>query len=159
MEMNKFRTQLGGFHRGDVANYIEKTAREHQLELQKMQEDCAKLTAERDILKKALEDVKAQLEAALEGRELPEIPEGDPETLELAAYRRAEAAERKAAERIRRQTEKMDGILEGMAGEFETAKADVQDMAGKLCLVLDALQGGFEKATAEMEQLKQDTEE
>lgn len=159
MEMNKFRTQLGGFHRGDVANYIEKTAQEHLSQLQLMKDDCAKLTAQRDAALQELETVKAQLEAALEGKELPNIPEGDPEALELAAYRRAEAAERKAAERIRRQTEKMDGILEGMTEEFETAKADVQDMAGKLTCVLDALQGGFEKATAEMEKLKQDTEE
>ena len=28
MEMNRFRTQLGGIHRGDVANYIEKSAQE-----------------------------------------------------------------------------------------------------------------------------------
>ena len=159
MEMNRFRTQLGGFHRGDVANYIEKSAQEFNRALQQLRDENVTIMAERDAAKKALEDVKAQLEAALEGKEMPNVPEGDPETLELAAYRRAEAAERSAAARIRRQTEKMDGIIDGMAGEFGTAKLEVEELAKKLAAVLDALESRFQKTAQDMEALKEDTEE
>ena len=38
MEMNRFRTALGGFHRGDVANYIEKSAQEFNAALRQLQE-------------------------------------------------------------------------------------------------------------------------
>lgn len=158
MEMSKFRTQLGGFHRADVANYIEKTALEHRDALQQLKDECAALAAQRDAAKAELEIVRAQLEAALEGRELPAVPD-DPEAMELAAYRRAEAAERTANARIRRQTEKMDAILDSAAGEFDSAKEQVQELSLQLTGVLDALQGGFEKTTAEMDKLKKDTEE
>lgn len=166
MEMNRFRTALGGFHRGDVANYIERSSREHQAALQELKDSCVKLTAQRDAAVAELETVKAQLEAALEGRQIPAAPEGDPETLELLAYRRAEAAERAANQRIRRQTEKMDGILESVAAGFDTAKADVQEIAvavqenaDKLQAVLDGLKGGFEAAASQTQALKKDNEE
>ena len=159
MEQTRFRSSLGGFHRGDVANYIEKTAREHQEQLQQLKDDCIRISTERDAAKAELEQVKAQLEAALEGREMPAAPEGDPAELELAAYRRAEAAERSANARIRRQTEKMDGILVSSAAQFDTAKAQVEDLSLRLTEVLDTLQGSFEATTTEMEKLKKDTEE
>lgn len=158
MEQTRFRTSLGGFNRTDVANYIEKTAREHQAQLSRMREDCAKANADRDAAVAELESVKAQLAAALEGKELPTVPD-DPEAMELAAYRRAEAAERSANARIRRQTEKMDGILETATEQFETAKSHVEELSLQLGQVLDTLQNSFETATAEMEKLKKDTEE
>ncbi len=166
MEMNRFRTALGGFNRSDVATYIEKTSREHHEALQQLKDDCVKLSAQRDAAVAELETVKAQLEAALEGREIPTAPEGDPETLELLAYRRAEAAGRAGNQRIRRQKERLDGILEGVSGGFETAKADVQeiaaavqDSADKLQTVLDGLKGSFETAADQAEALKKDCEE
>lgn len=159
MEINRFRTQLGGFHRVDVANYIEKTAREHLEQMQRVKDDCAKLCAERDDALQQLEAVKAQLAAALEGKELPAEPAGDPETLELAAYRRAEAAERAALSRIRRQTEKMDGILRSVGSDFSAAKQDVEELAQKLAAVLDTLEESFRKTARNMETLKEITEE
>ena len=158
MEMSKFRTQLGGFHRADVANYIEKTALEHRDALQQLKDECAALAAQRDAAKAELETVRAQLEAALEGKELPAVPD-DPEAMELAAYRRAEAAERTANARIRRQTEKMDAILETATEQFENAKSHVEELSLQLGQVLDTLQSSFETATAEMDKLKKDTEE
>ena len=161
MEMMKFRSQFGGFHRVDVANYIEKIAAEHQQAINEMKDEWVTMAAQRDAARAELETVKAQLEALLEGKELPQpqIPEGDPEQLELEAYRRAEAAERSAMARVRRQTEKMDAILDGAGAQFEDAKAEVEAIRTQLSTVLDGLQSRFAGITADMQQLKKETEE
>ena len=119
-DFSKFRSSLGGFHRGDVANYIESLSMQHaaamkeksgqidalQAELlaarQKLQEE-----EEKRALQIKLDDALAALEAATapaedeaedeteaEVEEAPDYPK-----LELEAYRRAEATERLATQR------------------------------------------------------------
>lgn len=158
--MEGFRTQLKGFHREDVINFIQQQTQEHERRVRTMQEEivrlqgelndarteaerahgaqeaeaettqeelaqaserCAELEAENAAAREeiarltkrceALEDAAAkQPEPAAEEKSAAEEPENYKE-LELAAYRRAELAERMAKERAAASDEQMKRIL------------------------------------------------
>lgn len=156
--MEGFRTQLKGFHREDVINFIQQQTQEHERRVRTMQEEiarlqgelndaraeaerahgaqeaeaettqeelaqvserCAELEAENAAAREeiarltkrceALEEAK-QPEPATEEKPAAEEPENYKE-LELAAYRRAELAERMAKERAAASDEQMKRIL------------------------------------------------
>ncbi len=165
MDMTRFRTALSGFNRADVANYIERTARQHQDELRRLKDENALLQAEKQ---KALADVQtltARLEAMAEGRPDPVPAPEDPEAQELAAYRRAEAAERTANQRIRRRTEQLAELLEAAAHanaaggeEMKSLLASVTGDLDKLLDVFARLEVSFKETEASMEELKQETD-
>ena len=158
--MEGFRTQLKGFHREDVINFIQQQTQEHERRVRTMQEEivrlqgelndarteaerahgaqvaaaettqeglaqaserCAELEAENAAAREeiarltkrceALEEAAAkQPEPAPEEKPAAEEPENYKE-LELAAYRRAELAERMAKERAAASDEQMKRIL------------------------------------------------
>lgn len=158
--MEGFRTQLKGFHREDVINFIQQQTQEHERRVRTMQEEiarlqgelndaraeaerahgaqeaeaettqeelaqaserCAELEAENAAAREeiarltkrceALEKVAAkQPEPTAEEKPAAEEPENYKE-LELAAYRRAELAERMAKERAAASDEQMKRIL------------------------------------------------
>lgn len=158
--MEGFRTQLKGFHREDVINFIQQQTQEHERRVRTMQEEivrlqgelndarteaerahgaqeaeaettqeelaqaserCAELEAENAAAREeiarltkrceALESAAAkQPEPAAEEKPAAEEPENYKE-LELAAYRRAELAERMAKERAAASDEQMKRIL------------------------------------------------
>ena len=158
--MEGFRTQLKGFHREDVINFIQQQTQEHERRVRTMQEEivrlqgelndarteaerahgaqeaevettqeelaqaserCAELEAENAAAREeiarltkrceALEEAAAkQTEPAAEEKPAAEEPENYKE-LELAAYRRAELAERMAKERAAASDEQMKRIL------------------------------------------------
>lgn len=158
--MEGFRTQLKGFHREDVINFIQQQTQEHERRVRTMQEEivrlqgelndarteaerahgaqeaeaettqeelaqaserCAELEAENAAAREeiarltkrceALEEAAAkQPEPAAEEKPSAEEPENYKE-LELAAYRRAELAERMAKERAAASDEQMKRIL------------------------------------------------
>lgn len=158
--MEGFRTQLKGFHREDVINFIQQQTQEHERRVRTMQEEivrlqgelndarteaerahgaqeaeaettqeelaqasehCAELEAENAAAREeiarltkrceALEAAAAkQPEPAAEEKPAAEEPENYKE-LELAAYRRAELAERMAKERAAASDEQMKRIL------------------------------------------------
>ena len=74
-EIQKFRTSFGGFHRGDVAEYIERTANAHSKQIAQLQErlaeaerKLAEAESERDCVKavlRQLDDAYAAAKAAL----------------------------------------------------------------------------------------------
>lgn len=156
--MEGFRTQLKGFHREDVINFIQQQTQEHERRVRTMQEEiarlqgelndaraeaerahgaqeaeaettqeeltqaserCAELEAENAAAREeiarltkrceALEEAK-QPEPTAEEKPAAEEPENYKE-LELAAYRRAELAERMAKERAAASDEQMKRIL------------------------------------------------
>lgn len=156
--MEGFRTQLKGFHREDVINFIQQQTQEHERRVRTMQEEiarlqgelndarteaerahgaqeaeaettqeelaqaserCAELEAENAAAREeiarltkrceALEEAK-QPEPAAEEKPAAEEPENYKE-MELAAYRRAELAERMAKERAAASDEQMKRIL------------------------------------------------
>ena len=158
--MEGFRTQLKGFHREDVINFIQQQTQEHERRVRTMQEEiarlqgelndarteaerahgaqeaeaettqeeltraserCAELEAENTAAREeiarltkrceALEEAAAkQPEPEAEEKPAAEEPENYKE-LELAAYRRAELAERMAKERAAASDEQMKRIL------------------------------------------------
>lgn len=158
--MEGFRTQLKGFHREDVINFIQQQTQEHERRVRTMQEEivrlqgelndarteaerahgaqeaeaettqeelaqaserCAELEAENAAAREeiarltkrceALESAAAKHpEPAAEEKPAAEEPENYKE-LELAAYRRAELAERMAKERAAASDEQMKRIL------------------------------------------------
>lgn len=158
--MEGFRTQLKGFHREDVINFIQQQTQEHERRVRTMQEEivrlqgelndarteaerahgaqeaeaettqeelaqaserCTELEAENAAAREeiarltkrceALEEAAAkQPEPAAEEKPAAEEPENYKE-LELAAYRRAELAERMAKERAAASDEQMKRIL------------------------------------------------
>lgn len=157
--MERFRTQLKGFHREDVINFIQQQTQEHERRVRTMQEEivrlqgelndarteaerahgaqeaeaettqeelaqaserCAELEAENAAAREeiarltkrceALEAAEKQPEPAAEEKPAAEEPENYRE-LELAAYRRAELAERMAKERAAASDEQMKRIL------------------------------------------------
>ena len=158
--MEGFRTQLKGFHREGVINFIQQQTQEHERRVRTMQEEivrlqgelndarteaerahgaqeaeaettqeelaqaserCAELEAENAAAREeiarltkrceALEEAAAkQPEPAAEEKPAAEEPENYKE-LELAAYRRAELAERMAKERAAASDEQMKRIL------------------------------------------------
>ncbi len=185
---SKFRTSVGGFNRTDVSDYIESMCAEHQKALRQCEEEKAalaeKLTQAEEALAKQKEETDAltdklqmaeenlrETEAALqealypteEGQETLPVEEApDYPTLELEAYRRAEAAERLAMERANRLRQSLNDLLENVAGRYEEAGQEVhvltedirtnlkrlEDTLSDLDLLLDETTGAFDTLSA-----------
>ena len=62
--MTKFRTALGGFHRGDVANYIEQAAAEHREKVKALEAQIVKLQNENTNALRRLYEAETQLASA-----------------------------------------------------------------------------------------------
>lgn len=113
MAVQRFRSQLRGFNREDVVNYIEFLNQQHNSQLEQLntqlqnaqpQEDSLQVTSLRAQLDAALERC-AQLEKQLAQQQVTSAD------LELAAYRRAERAERQAKERAQQIYDRANGAL------------------------------------------------
>lgn len=150
-DFTKFRTALNGFHRGDVAQYLEALCQEHQQALEEQQRRVAALEEElsqaKDELERqrgvsnilqmqltdtetALHETEKALEEALslpEEQSAEEEPaEEDYETKELEAYRRAEAMERGASERATRLRQRLTELTEHVSSRYQEAGQEIQ---------------------------------
>lgn len=133
----RFRTSLSGFHKGDVAGYIEKTAAKHRSDILEYEKMIADLREQNQSLQQqvsllmmttaALEDKAAKATLAAEPAPAP-VPEPAPQPvqetqelnmLELQAYRRAEAVERTANARAKKLYQQLDQMREDAMVEFE----------------------------------------
>ena len=107
-----FRTALQGFNRADVVHFIEQNTAAHEAELRQLQLENSRLAqqlGDANTYIVQLQQTVTSLQqapaapAAVPEPVLPpleqETPPSQYEELELAAYRRAEQAERKARER------------------------------------------------------------
>ncbi len=150
----KFRSSWGGFHRGDVTNYMEKLCAEHQRTTHALREENDRLAQQVSVLEpevtrqsEQLRDLTQQLEqsqtalastqAALEeALELVanEEPEEAPDyvAMELEAYRRAEATERMAAERAQSIRARLDDLLEQVSGRYSETGLEIQSLSADL---------------------------
>ena len=165
MDMTRFRTALSGFHRADVANYIERTAREHQEEVRRLKDENTRLQAEKQKALSDVQELNARLEAVSQGKPDPAPAPEDPEAQELAAYRRAEAAERTANQRIRRRMEQLEELLSNTSAAHAAGSEEMKALMASVTENMDQLLDLFarlEKASNEtqtaMEELKQDIE-
>lgn len=141
----RFRSALGGFHKGDVMAYIEKTVLQHRSEKLEAEQTIAALREENRSLQlqlnllimatpvAAAQPVEPAEEAVCEDISVQEpVPEPEvlsaPElvSMELQAYRRAEAMERNTSKRVRKLCEQMELVCEGALNEFNVTDAAVK---------------------------------
>ena len=172
-DFSKFRGSLGGFNRTDVADYIEKLCLTHAAELKErsrraeelqtqLEETRAQLReteADRDRLQDQLQEARDQLQEAhdaLEAATAPEpeepeepeeveAPEEAPDypSLELEAYRRAEATERLAARRAEQLSRQMQEFVAHISQRYAETGEEIaalsEDMRNDLQRLQDSL--------------------
>ena len=142
-DFSKFRSSLGGFHRGDVANYIESLSREHAAAIKEktgqidaLRAELQEAEAEKRALQDQLDDALAALEAATapdEAEEETEVEEApDYPKLELEAYRRAEATERLATQRAQQLKRELVDFLENTTARYQQTGEDIAALAEDL---------------------------
>ena len=164
-DFSKFRSSLNGFNRSDVVAYIESLCAAHQAELQQVRNenealndqleqlriDLASQTQRADALQQELEDTKTALastETALDEAMVmlteeqtrdPEEETSDYSTMELEAYRRAEAMERSSSERAARLSQQMTDLLEQVSGRYEQTGQEIQALTEDIRINLKRL--------------------
>ena len=137
----RFRSSLGGFHKGDVTAYIEKTAAQHRSELLEYERQIAELQGENRSLQQQLNLLMMSTPAPAPAPEPEPEPAKQPAPvpatitpeeatdwmhLELQAYRRAEAVERHANVRAKELYEKMEDLCGGALDDFQAADEAVK---------------------------------
>lgn len=153
--MQNFRSALGGFNREDVVAYIEYINNKHNSQVNQlnteigalreevtelrarpvrdpaMEEELEALRAGRTALEQEVVDLRAELDATKAELEAARAAANRPKTdSELEAYRRAERAERIAAERVAQLYNHANGVLADA-----THKAD--DLTTRVCSIAD----------------------
>ena len=173
-DITKFRTSLGGFNRVDVSDYMTKIAAEHQEAMRKVEKERARLAKEldeaqisiayKDAQVQQLQKEQTALEARLEEAEAAlKARDEDYASLELEAYRRAEATERMAAERSARIRQQLSQVLDdfssrcGASGqELSSLTQDLRADLGRLEHALTALQALFSDTEESFARLNED---
>ena len=163
----RFRSSLGGYHKGDVTAYIEKTAAEHRSELLTLEQKIAELMEENRSLQQQLNIMmmvapmvtpapapEAEAEAELEPAPAPEAEPVQEELApaeaselmhkELQAYRRAEAVERIASKRAKQFYEKMEELRGGALDDFQAADAAVKQTIELLMAQASSLEKAYQ---------------
>ena len=154
-EFQNFRSALGGFNREDVVHYIEYINHKHAAQLNQLKTEIQALQTELAEQKSAvqadaslsqqLEEANAriaQLEQELEEAKAVPAPQEKTED-ELEAYRRAERAERRAAERVAQMYDRANATLADAAARADDSATQVSDLANALNLQLQQLQGAI----------------
>lgn len=146
-----FRSAVGGFNREDVVRYIEYMNNKHssqvnQLnnELQALQEELAQLRSQAD-LSAQLEEANARIAQLEQERDalssqmeqLADRPQTDSE---LEAYRRAERAERIAADRVELLYQQANGALADATAKADDTAVQVGELSDQLMEKLQQLQ-------------------
>ena len=132
---DRFRTALGGFHKGDVAAYIEKTATEHRTKLLEYERQITELREENYSLQQQLNLLMMATPAPVPAAAPVETPAPAPVVpvevtdlmqQELQAYRRAEAVERHANIRAKELYQQMEDLCGCTLGDFQAADEAVK---------------------------------
>lgn len=167
-----FRTALQGFNRTDVVNFIESTTAAHEAALHQLQMENSRLEQQLGEANAYIEQLQQTIAAAqtptesyeaepILAVELPPLEDplpavspvmqNDFEEMELAAYRRAENAERQAKQRaaaLYRQIDEViaqtndkleidDKNLSRLIGDVSTSVAALQQTMAKIRLTMD----------------------
>lgn len=134
----KFRSSLNGFNREDVVRFIEYTNARHEAEVTRLKEELESLRAalaeqsaaeqNEDPRLEELEQKCAALEqenAALREQAVVTEKNQTPTEEELAAYRRAERAERIAKNRVSQMYIRANAALADTAANLDAAAGDL----------------------------------
>ncbi len=159
---DNFRTAMRGFNRSDVVQFIQRLTADHEQTLRSLREENERLTrsleaaqtdleaavAEKSVLEEQLLALGEQPEAentapaAPVSLDAPIAPAEETianvDELELAAYRRAELAERLARERAAAADAQMRAL-------FEQTREKLTFATGDFGTVLDAFQENFDR--------------
>jgi len=169
MPEQHFRSAINGFNRMDVVHYIEYLNNQHNTQIAQLNNQ---LQIANQKLAAADTDSQAALQAALEKcakleAQLAEVstPDANKEQ-ELAAYRRAEKAERMAQERAQQIYTQANAILADATIKAESAVDGISDLAeqakAQLQAYLDAIsstQELFQNAIAALYAIKPENED
>lgn len=160
-----FRTAVGGFHKGDVSAYIAKTAAEHQAQLESMKSQNDELERQLGALRLENDSLRRQLQTdAVEAKEKitePEVPaeEVSLQDKELAAYRRAEAAERLACQRAKKLYQDMQRICGDSARQLAqtdaTAQQALEQIRDQFGLIRDSVSALYETVRDASQELRE----
>jgi hypothetical protein len=155
-----FRTALSGFHKGDVTAYIEKTALQHRsqlLEYEKkitdLQEENRSLQQQLNLLMMATPVTVPAPAPVAEPAPAPVVPAEatDWTSLELQAYRRAEAVERHANIRVKKLYENMEDLCSGALGDFQAADEAVKQAIAVMMTQADSLEKAYRALSAALD--------
>ena len=155
-----FRNALGGFHKGDVIAYIEKTATQHRFELLEREQTIAALREENHTLQQQLNllmmatPVAPVAPAAAEPVAAPEpapIENADLMSLELQAYRRAEAVERNASNRARKLYQQLESVCEDTLDEFQLTDSAVKNTIELMLQQANSLEQAYQTLSAALQ--------
>lgn len=160
----RFRTSLSGFHKGDVTAYIEMTASQYRsnlLECEKtiiaLQEENRSLQQQLNLLMMATPVTPAPpapvepVVTAAPVRVPDPAPVGDMASLELQAYRRAEAVERNANARARKLYKQMEGLCEDTLEEFRDTDTAVKQVIQVMQQQAASLEQAYETLSAALD--------
>jgi len=161
-EFQNFRSALGGFNREDVVHYIEYINNKHAAQLNQLKTEVQTLQGELNELRDAaqqdasvaiqLEEANAKialLEQELEEARKPaapvviSVPQPEKTSAELEAYRRAERAERMAAERVTQLYHQANATLADAAARTDASAEQVSQLADALNLQIQQLLGAI----------------
>ena len=143
-----FRTSLSGYNKGDVTAYIEKMESQHRTEIleyegqiMSLKDEIRSLNQQLNLMMMATPIVPA---APVAAPEVPAVPKEEPAAVaapaveeasakeedlmlkELRAYRRAEAVERNANQRVKKLYQQMEGLCDSAMDEFHATDAAVK---------------------------------
>ena len=143
-EFQNFRSALGGFNREDVVHYIEFINNKHAAQLNQLKTELAeqrRINQEAEDLSAQLADAREQIAALEQELEAARAaaPKSEKTEDELEAYRRAERAERRAAERVAQLYDQANAALADAATRADTSAAQVGQLADSLNLQLQQL--------------------
>ena len=165
-----FRAAFNGFNRDDVVNYISYITTKHENQLGQLRSEAEELRQELEACSAAQssqEEVEAlraqisQLQEQLKEKDewIAQFQEKE-ETVnreegqaalsvteqELAAYRRAESAERRAMERVDQMYARANGIIAEMVIRLQENTGSVNDIAERVRCDLEALENAVQES-------------
>lgn len=138
--VQRFRTQFRGFNREDVVNYIEFLNQQHNSQLEQLNTQLQNIQTPDNT--QLIADLQARLNTAQARCEQLEKQLAEQQTtsadMELAAYRRAERAERLARERAQQIYDQANGALAEAAVLAETAVAQMKGYQDSIEATVDS---------------------
>lgn len=145
----RFRTSVGGFHKGDVADYITKASAAHRAETSELKDRIQALEQENETLRQQLLAVPTEEQ---EQEPVSTTTSEDVSDLELQAYRRAEATERMANQRAKKLYQSLEAICKDTQQEFSRADTAMAQMVNTVMEQAQALEESYKALSAVLSQ-------